>query len=134
MKATHDKTVLLASYNRQCPDCARLTAEHARLLVELDKAQVRAETATRERDEARAALDGVCDDAKYADRETDQLAARVQVLEAALREIITHYDAYRGKGVLPAREHYQRMVQAIQSGRAALAPASTPETPTTEPR
>ena len=53
--------------------------------------------------------------------EKTRLAAlRADEAVRVLEEIVRCYDAYRGKGVLPALEAYQAMVHAIECGRAAL--------------
>jgi len=46
--------------------------------------------------------------------------ARVAALEAALWEVVNAYDTYRARGVIPAPEAYQRIVQAVNDARAAL--------------
>ncbi len=39
---------------------------------------------------------------------------------ARAREIVSAYDGYRGRGVMPAPDEYARMVQAIEAARALL--------------
>jgi hypothetical protein len=63
---------------------------------------------------------GQRDAGEVADELRDALAAlrtRTEVQAKLLEAIISAYDGYRGKGVMPAAEEYQRMVQAINAAR-----------------